>query len=80
MIECHFFKLVSGVRQGGVLYLSQFAIYVDDIAKKIIASGIGCHMSFICTGIYLYGDDMFLIAPSVHTLQTMLNVCETELS
>ena len=29
---------------------------------------------------FLYADDLFLIAPSVHTLQIMLNVCETELS
>ena len=53
---------------------------MDDIAKKIIARGISCHMSFICTGIFLYADGLFLIAPSVRTLQIMLNICETELS
>ena len=53
---------------------------MDDIAKKIISRGIGCHMSFICTGIFLYADDLFLIAPSVHTLQIMLNIYEIELS
>ena len=53
---------------------------MDDIAKKIISRGIGCHMSVICTGIFLYADDLFLIAPSFHTLQIMQNVCETELS
>ena len=36
--------------------------------------GIDCHMSFICTGIFQYADDLFFIAPSVHTLQIMLNV------
>ena len=51
---------------------------MDDIAKKISSRGIGYHMSFICTGIFLYADDLFLIAPSVHTLQIMLNICETE--
>ena len=71
---------MSGVRPGDVLSPSLFAIYVDDIAKKIISRRIGCHMSFICTGIFLYADDLFLIAPSVHTLQIMLNICETELS
>ena len=80
VIECHLFHLVSGVRQGGVLSPSLFAIYLDDIAKKIISRGIGCHMYFICTGIFLYADDLFLIAPSVHTQQIILNVCETELS
>ena len=76
----NYFNLVSGVRQGGVSSLSLFAIYVNDIAKKLIARGIGCHMSFICTGIFLYADDLFFIAPSLHTLQIMLNICETELS
>ena len=76
----NFFNLVSGVRQGGVLSPSLFAIYVNDIAKKIISRGIGCHMSFICTGIFLYADNLFLMAPCVHTLQIMLNICETELS
>ena len=52
----NFYNLVSGVRQGDVLSPSLFAIYVDDIAKKIISRGIGCLMSFICTGIFLYAD------------------------
>ena len=53
----NFFKPVSEARQGGVLFPSLIAIYVDDIDKKIIASGIGCHMSFSCTGIFLYVED-----------------------
>ena len=61
------------------LFPSLFAIYVDGIAKKIISRGIGCHMSFICTGIFLYADDLFLIAPSVHALTTNnAKRCETE--
>ena len=75
----NFFNLVSEVLQGSVLSPSLFTIYVNDIAKKIVR-GIGCHMSFICKGIFLYADDLFLIAPFVHTLQIMLNICETELS
>ena len=49
---------------------------MNDIAKKIIARGIDRHMSFICTYAYV----LLLIAPSVHTQQKMLNICETELS
>ena len=56
-----FINLMSGVRQGGVLTLSLFAVYADDIVMKIISRGIGCNMSFICTGIFLYADDLFLI-------------------
>ena len=71
---------MSGVRQGGVLPPSLFAIYVDDIVKKFISRAIGCDMSFISTGILMYADDVFLIAPSIHTLQIMVTICETELS
>ena len=36
-------------------------------------------MSFQCTSIFLYADDILLVAPSVHMLQEMLNCYETEL-
>ena len=36
-------------------------------------------MSLQCTCIFLYADDILLVAPSVHMLQEILNCCETEL-
>ena len=42
----HFFKVIAGVRQGGVLYLCLFAIYVDDVVQKIYKSGLGFNLSF----------------------------------
>ena len=36
-------------------------------------------MSLQCTNIFLYADDILLVAPSVHLLREMLNYCETEL-
>ena len=57
-----------------VYYPNHYSLYMW------MARIIGCHMSFISTGIFLYADDLFLNEPSVHTLQIMLNVCETELS
>ena len=74
IIECYFFNLVPGVRQGSVLSPSPFALYMDDIARKLlpVVSAVTC--------LFMYADDLFLIVPYVHTLQIMLNVCETELS
>jgi hypothetical protein len=74
-----FFLLNSGVRQGGVLSPYLFALYVDDIVKKIRDSSVGCHLSYVCTSILLYADDILLISPSVYGLQLMLKLCEDEL-
>jgi hypothetical protein len=61
----HFFTLQSGVRQGGVLSPYLFALYVDDIVKKIKDKLVGCHLSCICTSIFMYSDDILLISPSL---------------
>ena len=54
----HFFKVFAGVRQGGALSHYLFAIYVDDVVKKIYKSGLGCYISFLCTSVFLYADDI----------------------
>ena len=64
---------------GGVLSPKLFAIFVDDLSHKINSRDLGCHMSLQCTSIFLYADDILLVASSVHMLQEMLNCCETEL-
>ena len=36
-------------------------------------------MSFVCTGIVEYADDIIMIAPAMHGLQLMLSNCERKL-
>jgi len=36
-------------------------------------------VSTVCVSIFLYADDILLIAPSVSSLQTLVDICETEL-
>jgi len=40
---------------------------------------IGCRIGACCTAIILYADDVILFAPSVCALQSLVNVCMTEL-
>jgi exonuclease III len=75
-----FFKLNSGVRQGGVLSPYLFAIYVDDIINNINASSAGCELSLYRMSIFMYADDIILIAPSITSLQYLLKICESELA
>ena len=75
----HFFKVFAGIRQGGALSPCLYAIYLDDVVKKIYNSGLGCNLSFIFKRVFLYADDILLLSPSVHALQAMLLICEQEL-
>ncbi len=73
------FKLNCGIRQGGVLSPYFFAVYIDDIVSKVKSLGIGCYLGLVCFSIFLYADDILLLAPSISSLQKILNVCECEL-
>jgi hypothetical protein len=44
------------------------------------ASNFGCYVHFICCAIFLYADDIILLAPSVAGLQLLLATCERYLS
>jgi hypothetical protein len=75
----YFFKLLAGVRQGGVLSPLLFGILIDGVVDKIRAANLGCYIATICVCIFLYADDILLLAPSVTGLQTLVNICENEL-
>jgi hypothetical protein len=74
-----FFNLLAGVRQGGVLSPILFSIYIDDIVVKVMKVNAGCYFSLVCASIFLYADDILLIAPTITGLQRLLQVCEQEL-
>jgi len=71
-----FFKLIAGVRQGGVLSPYFFAIFVDDIVNKISDCNIGCYVRHMCVSVFMYADDIILLCPFVDGLQRLLRVCE----
>jgi len=54
-------------------------IFIDGIVNKIKDANVGCYVSTVCVSILIYADDILLIAPSVSGLQTLVNICETEL-
>jgi len=41
----HQFKVLSGVRQGGILSPILFNMYVDDLIEALKANGDGCQLS-----------------------------------
>ncbi|CAL4163401.1 unnamed protein product, partial [Meganyctiphanes norvegica] len=71
------FTVTNGVKQGGVIspILYCVYIYIDGLINELKASGVGCFMTKVYAGIFIYADDLKLLAPSVHALRIMLNIC-----
>ena len=69
------FLITAGVRQGGILSPDFYSIYVDDLVSKMKESGKGCQfLNHFVTALF-YADDMAIIAPSIHGLEILLNIC-----
>ena len=75
----HFFSLRAGVRQGGVLSPLLFSLIADSLIDKINSLSVGCFISMTNCSVFLYADDILLLAPTVTGLQILLSVCEKEL-
>jgi len=68
------------VKRDGILSPFLFGIFIDDLAKLIKKAKVDCRVGGSCTAVFLYADDVILLAPSVDALQTLLvNMCATEL-
>jgi hypothetical protein len=80
----HYVKILQngvwGKTGWGSLPLHFFSVYIDDIVKFFVAQRIGCYVSQACACIYLYADDILLLAPSVDCLQKLFTLCKTELN
>ena len=54
-------------------------MYVDDVVRTVLSRDTGCYVSHRCVSIFLYADDIIIIAPSVSSLQSLINACEEAL-
>ena len=52
---------------------------VFEIQQAINKANIGCRIGANCTAIFLYVDDVILLAPSVQALQSLVDICASEL-
>ena len=71
-----YFKVINGVRQGGVLSPILFTIYLDSLLECLQASGRGCYWDNHFAGALCYADDLTILAPSPDALRKMIVDCE----
>ena len=74
------FQLKCGVRQGGVLSPYYFAVYIDDLIRRLQRLNCGCFIRSACVNAFLYADDIILLAPSIDALTKILQTVENELA
>ena len=69
------FSASNGVKQGGVISPLLFCVYMDGLISELLASNVGCYMGAVYAGIFMFADDIKLLAPSVLALNIMLDIC-----
>ena len=65
-------KVSNGARQGGCLSPLLFSFYINDMILEISGMNTGCSLAGIRTNIICFADDMFLLSPSVQSLQKLI--------
>ena len=71
-----YFTITNGVKQGGVLSPVLFSIYWDQLIAQLRHLGMGCYMNGLFTGVFIYADDITLLAPSRASMVLMLEKCK----
>jgi len=70
------FVILCDVRQGGVLSLLLFSVYVDDLIRLLKHSDYGTYIGSQFVGTTLYADDITLQSGSCRDgLQNILDIC-----
>ena len=70
------FSVKNGVRQGAILSGILYCFYTNDLFSLLRSNTTGCWVNNVYMGIFGYSDDNFLVAPSLDSLQEMLETCQ----
>ena len=72
-----YFTISNGVKQGGVLSPVLFSIHLYQFIAQLRYLGMGFHMNGLFTGVFIYADDITLLAPSRASMTLILEKGES---
>jgi hypothetical protein len=70
------FRCSNGIKQGAVLSPVLFCVYMDSLLIRLKESRLGCYVGNVFVGAVSYADDITLIAPTLKSAQSLLDICE----
>ena len=76
-VTSNVFPVANGVRQGGILSPILFCVYLDGLILKLIEARVGCFIGQVFAGVFVYADDITIIAPTPSAMRAMLNICDS---
>ena len=50
-------------------------LYIDKLLNRLRQSKLGCYVGDIFMGAFAYADDVALLAPTIMSLNKLINVC-----
>ena len=71
------FKVLNGVRQGGILSPILFNVYIDDLSYELSKCKSGCIIDNKIVNHIAYADDLIVFCPSSKGLQKLLDICDS---
>jgi len=57
-----------------------FANFIDTAVERVKTLNVRCHINCICCSIFLYADDILLLAPAISGLRALLRTYENYLN
>ena len=72
--KSEWFCPTNGVKQGGVLSPTLFAVYIDGMLKQLEACKVGCYVGNKFCGVIGYADDVILLSPTQWAMDRMIKV------
>ena len=67
-------RIIRGVRQGGVLSAYFFNVYINSILEEISCNENGCRIGITKRNIQAYADDVVIFCPTPGGLQELINI------
>jgi hypothetical protein len=71
-----FFSVTRGVRQGGVLSICMYLVYINDLIKELDELSLGATVGSVSSGSPTFAGDIALLATNPLFLQRMLDIAQ----